>query len=81
MVAGQQRAGVVGTQGQWALMALIDILHGEDSELPTILALDEQFYRLLSVALLEASGHTNALPRQRKKRWVHGRRALDALVD
>lgn len=81
MVAGQQRAGVVGTRGLWALMALIDTLHGEDPELPTMLALDEQFYRLLSMELLEASGHTDALPKQRKKRWVHGRRAVDALVD
>lgn len=81
LVPGQQRAGVVGTRGLWALMALIDILHGEDSELPTILALDEQFYRLLSMSLLEASGQKEALQRQREKRWGHGRKLLDALVD
>lgn len=81
LVPGQQRAGVLGTRGLWALMALIDTLHGEDPELPTMLGLDEQFYRLLSVALLEASGHAEALPSHRKQRWGDSSKVMDALVD
>ena len=79
--AGGRKHGAVGSSKMWSLLSFIDRLHGEDEVIPQCLGLDEQFYRLLALALLEAVGRLDAV-RQHWSRpagsWV---RPLDDLID
>jgi AraC-like DNA-binding protein len=70
-----------GTSNLWHFINFIDSIHGEDPRLPGALGLGEQFYRLLSVALLEVNGRIEmAMDRWASKtpNWKSG---LDDLVD
>ena len=50
------KASSVGADKIWQLISLIDTLNSEDAIIPSCLGLDEQFYRLLSLSLLETCG-------------------------
>ena len=45
-----------GTAKMWSFITYLDSLNASDSRIPDLLGLDEQFYRLLSLVLLEGSG-------------------------
>lgn len=81
LIKGERRNGVVGSSKLWALISHIDQLHGEHPYLPSCLGLDDQFYRLLALGLLESAGRLESVER----RWASGsavwKGRLDDLVD
>lgn len=70
-----------GSSKLWSLIKLIDQLYGESPYIPSCLGLDEQFYRLLALSLIETAGRIEKV----QKRWEATRniwqRPLDNLVD
>lgn len=77
----RQQCGMTGSRKLWSLISLIDQLHGENTSIPACLGLDEQFYRLLSLTLLEAVGRFEKV----QKHWAAAvktwRNPFDDLVD
>ena len=82
VIPGPNRhSSAAGTGKMWSLVSLIDRLNGESPVIPSCLGLDEQFYRLLALSLLETCGGLD----QVKRRWEVSRddwrHPLDELVD
>ena len=77
----RSNGGRAGAASMWALISLIDQLHGDDPVLPTSLGLDEQFYRLLSHSLLETCGRTDEVIRRLDHPRNNRKNPLDDLVD
>ena len=78
---GNSTGKAAGARKMWSLISFIDQLHSEDQQLPSCLGLDEQFYRLLCLTLLESCGQSDDV----KQRWQAPRpnwtNPLDELVD
>ena len=70
-----------GSKKMWSLISFIDHLHGEDPYLPNALGLEEQFYRLLSITLLENTGNYEKRNRAQALQSRNWRSSLDELVD
>lgn len=82
VVKKQSRIGKgFGASRLWSLITFIDQLYGEQAHMPSCLGLDEQFYRLLSLCLLESAGRIESV----HQRWSKGPSSwaspLDELVD
>jgi AraC-like DNA-binding protein len=70
-----------GTSKLWHLINFIDTIHGEDPYLPTALGLGEQFYRLLSVTLLEGADRIGVVRDRWSSKKLNWKSGLDDLVD
>ena len=82
VIQGRTRApSAVGTGKMWSFMSFIDRLYAEDPGLPSCLGLDEQFYRLLSLSLLETCGKDEGVKRCWEVSRNDWRNPLDELVD
>ena len=73
--------GAVGTGKMWSLISFIDNLYGEDRCIPSCLGLDEQFYRLLSLSLLETCGRFERVKQHWSAAAGDWKSPLDELVD
>ena len=78
---GASKNGMVGTGKMWSLLFYIDNLHGEECGLPSYMGLDDQFYRLLSFALLEADDRLEKVRRHWATSFSDWKNPLDELVD
>lgn len=70
-----------GTRKLWHLINFIDSIHGEDPYLPTALGLGEQFYRLLSVTLLESADMIGVVRDRWASKKLNWKSGLDDLID
>ena len=76
-----RKPGVIGTGKMWSLLSYIDSLHEDDPSLPSCMGLDDQFYRLLSFALLEAGDQLEDVRRHWATSVNDWNNPLDDLVD
>lgn len=70
-----------GTSKLWHIINFIDSIHGEDPYLPSALGLGEQFYRLLSVTLLEVTDRIGVVRDRWASKKLNWKSGLDDLVD
>ena len=78
----RDRNGKAGSAGKmWSLIGFIDELHREHAFIPSCLGLDEQFYRLLSLCLLEVSGKSDKVQTHWGASADTWTTSLDDLVD
>ena len=73
--------GAAGVSKLWSLVSLIDSLCLGDSVIPSCVGLDEQFYRLLSLSLLEACDRFGSVKRHWEASKSDWKKPLDELVD
>ena len=70
-----------GTSKVWRFIEFVDALNSEDQHLPSALGLSEQFYRLLSITLLENTEELAIAAERWKKRAQKWTNNLDDLID
>ena len=70
-----------GTRKMWRFIEFVDALNSEDQYLPSALGLSEQFYRLLSITLLENTEELAIAAERWKKRTQKWTNNLDDLID
>lgn len=70
-----------GAANLWSLIRFMDQLHGEQQYLPTAMGLSEQFYRALTLIILESRGEIDHFWNNQRRRANDWNEALDALVD
>lgn len=79
--AARRPGGSVGAGRLWTFISFLDRLYGEDPAIPSCLGVDEQFYRLLALALLEACGRSDHLSHHWSAAAGGWTNPLDDLVD
>lgn len=70
-----------GTGVLWSLIRFIDQLHKENKHLPAALGLSEQFYRALTISMLESTGTIEKIWSNQERRIRDWGKTLDNLVD